>query len=62
MSEVKKRLECLGAEMLPKSYYEVLNNHDMKENLDKATCNRSILLDEKWPLKMDVFFYNMVFL
>ncbi len=27
-----------------------------------AKCNRSILLDEKRPLKMDVFYYNMVFL
>ena len=27
-----------------------------------GSCNRSILLDEKRPLKMDVIFYNMVFL
>jgi hypothetical protein len=25
-------------------------------------CKRSILLDEKWPFKMDVICYNMVFL
>ena len=27
-----------------------------------GTCKRSILLGEKRPLKMDVFYYNMVFL
>ncbi len=43
MNEVKKILECLGTEMLPESYYEVLNNHDMKENLDKAILVFSVL-------------------
>ena len=27
-----------------------------------TSCKRSILLDEKWPSKMDVIYYNMVFL
>lgn len=43
---------------------KTLSNNDIQTLFDNnmGECNRSILLDEKWPLKMDVIFYNMVFL